>query len=128
MSTINERFKIIRTKLEMSQKDFGEKIGVSRDAIANIEGSRTVPKEIHVKSLCATLGISEKWLLTGEGDPKENILPLDTIQAAVEFASQRKNKPVPKLLAAMAEMYMEMDEVDRETTDKLLKQLLEKMK
>lgn len=125
---MKERFKKIRSENGLTQQAFADKLELSRNFIAQIETGVKIPSERTVKDICRQFGYSEKWLLTGEGDPKENILPLDTVQAAVEFASQRKNKPVPKLLAAMAEMYMEMDEVDRETTDKLLKQLLEKMK
>lgn len=71
METINERFRFLRESLGLSQEDFAAKAHRTRSEIKNIEYGKTTPKEEVISSICATYGIREPWLLTGEGDMKE---------------------------------------------------------
>jgi transcriptional regulator with XRE-family HTH domain len=60
-----DRFRSIRTKTGLSQKDFAETLGVSQSAIAEIErGSREPSRNIMV-ALAGTYHISLDWLLLG---------------------------------------------------------------
>jgi len=74
---LNNRIKIVRESLQLSQREFGEKLGVSRDVISNMEYGRVQPKELLVKHICDLYGVNEKWLKTGDGcmfdtTPKNN--------------------------------------------------------
>lgn len=62
------RIKTIREILQLSQREFGEKIGVSRDVISNIEYGRVQPKELLLKHICQLYNVNEHWLNTGEGE------------------------------------------------------------
>ena len=73
---MNERIKEIRTILNLSQREFGEKLGVSRDVISNIEYARVEPKKIFLQLLCTTYNVNETWLLTGTGEKFNS--PVDT--------------------------------------------------
>ncbi len=64
---MNDRIKRIRKNAELSQTNFGAKLGVSRDVINNIENGRVEPKPLIIKHICSVFGISEHWLRTGEG-------------------------------------------------------------
>lgn len=65
---MNERVKELRKFLGLSGEKFGEKLGITRGAISNIEnGSRNVTEQV-VKSICREFGVNEKWLRTGEGE------------------------------------------------------------
>lgn len=65
---LNERVKELRKFLGLSGEKFGEKLGITRGAISNIEnGSRNVTEQV-VKSICREFGVNEKWLRTGEGE------------------------------------------------------------
>lgn len=64
---MNERIKQIRSQHGLTQKEFGESLGVSRDTIANFESGRAEPKDTFVKLLCSTYKINEAWLRTGAG-------------------------------------------------------------
>lgn len=71
MSTINERIKEIRLGFDLTQEEFGQKIGLSKSGISNIEKSiRGVSSRLQ-KLICITFDINEKWLKLGEG--KKNI-------------------------------------------------------
>ncbi|KQY85268.1 MULTISPECIES: helix-turn-helix domain-containing protein [unclassified Paenibacillus] len=65
---MHDRIKAIREALKMSQREFGERLGVSRDVISNLEYNRVEIKDLMVKHICERYGINENWLTTGEGD------------------------------------------------------------
>ena len=62
------RIKAVREALQLSQREFGEKLGVSRDVISNIEYERVLPKALFLQHLCQQFGINGDWLETGEGE------------------------------------------------------------
>lgn len=66
------RIKAIREALHLSQREFGEKLGVSRDVISNIEYGRVQPKDLLLRHICQLYNVNEHWLLTGEGEMFEN--------------------------------------------------------
>ena len=65
--TQGERVKKIRKSLNLTLEKFGEKLGVGRTAISNIEkGNRKLTNQM-TRSICREFGINEVWLRTGEG-------------------------------------------------------------
>ena len=66
--TINERVKVARSELGLTQEDFGKRIAVGQGYLASIEkGQRNVTEKI-LKLICREFSVSESWLRTGEGD------------------------------------------------------------
>ena len=65
---MSNRIKAVREALKLSQREFGERLGVSRDVISNIEYNRVQPKELLVRHMCEMYNINELWLETGEGE------------------------------------------------------------
>lgn len=62
------RIKDIREALKLSQREFGEKLGVSRDVVSNLEYDRVQPKELLLRHICELFGVNQNWLETGEGE------------------------------------------------------------
>ncbi len=65
---LSNRVKAIRESLKLSQREFGEKLGVSRDVISNIEYNRVPPKELLLRHICELYNVNQHWLETGEGE------------------------------------------------------------
>ena len=66
--TQGERVKEIRKSLNLTLEKFGEKLGVGKTAISNIEkGSRNLTEQM-TKSICREYGVDYIWLTTGEGE------------------------------------------------------------
>lgn len=65
---MKNRIKIIRTNAGMTQKEFAEKIGVSRNTIATYETSSRTPIDAILFSICREFNVNETWLRTGEGN------------------------------------------------------------
>ena len=64
---LHDRIKAVREHLGLSQREFGEKLGVSRDVISNLEYNRVQPKEVFLNHFCELYSVNEQWLQTGEG-------------------------------------------------------------
>ena len=67
MDSIASRVKYLRQELKLSQKEFGERIGVSQTKIYEIEKNNRLSNLIK-RAICNEFELNEKWLLTGEGD------------------------------------------------------------
>lgn len=65
---MRNRIKAVRKSLGLSQRAFGEKLGVSRDVINNIEYGRVEPKDLFLQHMCELYKVNERWLESGEGE------------------------------------------------------------
>ena len=65
---MKERIAVLRKNLGLTQKQFGEQIGVQRGTIANYELGRNIPTETVRLMICRVYGIRREWLETGEGE------------------------------------------------------------
>ena len=66
---INERLKLLRTSLNLSQEAFGEKIGIrSRAHISALEGGRRALTDRIVNDICREFYVNEDWLRNGIGE------------------------------------------------------------
>lgn len=71
--TVNDRVKEIRKIEALTMESFGEKLGVGRTAISNIEnGKRNVTDQM-LKSICREFGYREEWLRDGIEPKKPEI-------------------------------------------------------
>lgn len=65
---MNERIKLLRKELGLTQEQFGQRLGVTRGAITNIEYNKVEPKPLFVDLICREFDVNEQWLRTGEGE------------------------------------------------------------
>lgn len=82
-----ERIRDLRkNKLHLSQSEFGNRLGVSRSVIANIELNmlaRPDQKEPLYKLICKEFGVNYEWLTSGKGEPYSEELSEDEYTKAV---------------------------------------------
>lgn len=103
MSTINERFRSVRTCLDkkMSQEAFAEKIGLSRSELKNIEYGKTTPKDFTITQVCSNFDVNEIWLRTGEGEMFRELSRDEEISAFVGEALADESENFRKRFLAM---------------------------
>ena len=65
---MNERIKLLRKTLKLSGEKFGEKLGVKRSAISDLETGRNNLSEQMLLAICREYNVNEKWLRNGEGE------------------------------------------------------------
>ena len=82
--SINDRIKQLRKSLNLSQTDFGKKLGVSRDVINNLDRSVVDPKPLILEHICSVYNVNPDWLMHGTGDM---FLERDSGDEIAEFLS-----------------------------------------
>lgn len=62
-----KRIKDIRKTFDITQTEFGNKIGLAPNTITNYETGRRSPSNQIIISICREFNVNEIWLRTGEG-------------------------------------------------------------
>ena len=63
-----KRIRNLRKSLNLTMEKFGERLGVSKASISNIEnGNRNLTEQM-TKSICREFGVDYIWLTTGDGE------------------------------------------------------------
>lgn len=65
---MNERLKKLRKKLDLTQQEFGKRIGVKGNTVAQYEMGRNEPIDSVFNLICREFNVSENWLRDGTGD------------------------------------------------------------
>jgi transcriptional regulator with XRE-family HTH domain len=117
--TQNERVKEIRKTLGLTLEKFGERIGVTRGSMSNIEnGNRNLTEQM-TKSICREFSVDYMWLTTGEEEmfidtDDDFIERIDRIMAGEDEA--RKN---------LFKFMLELSDDDIAALDRLMKKAIE---
>lgn len=61
---MNERIIILRKLLNLSQKEFGNKIGLLQATISAIELGKSSVTSQHIITICNVFSVNEEWLMT----------------------------------------------------------------
>ena len=65
---MKERIRQLRKALNLSQADFGKKVGVTFSTIGGYEQGRRNVSSAVFKSICREYNVNEEWLRTGKGE------------------------------------------------------------
>ena len=65
---MNERIKQLRKELGLTLEEFGERIGLRKSSLSQIENGVNGVTEQLIKSICREFNVREEWLRTGEGE------------------------------------------------------------
>ena len=72
-TTINERFKLLRTHLNLTQNDFAHLIDLTPTQLSRIENNSAKPNISTLKELQKKIEVANDWLLEGKGDLKATL-------------------------------------------------------
>ena len=64
---MEQRIKTIRKSNNLTQTEFGKRIGVKGNTVTNYETGLRIPSEAVILAICREFDVSERWLRTGEG-------------------------------------------------------------
>ena len=76
METLGLRLKKIRTEKNLTQTALGEILGVTKQAVANVESSHSNPSIEFMNKLIKNLNVNANWLIAGTGSMFNNIAEL----------------------------------------------------
>lgn len=66
--SIGQRLKLIRTALDLSQRDFARSLDISSSSICNIESGKGLPRHDIIYNLAAKYNVNIYFLLHGSGE------------------------------------------------------------
>ena len=64
---MNERVKLLRKTLDLTMEKFGDRLGVKKNSISQIESGKNSLTEQMIKSICREFDVDEEWLRNGTG-------------------------------------------------------------
>ncbi len=65
---MDQRIKMIRKSQNLTQAEFGERIGIKGNTVTGYETGLRVPSDAIIISICREFNINEGWLRTGDGE------------------------------------------------------------
>lgn len=110
--SLGERIKKVRKTLDLTQREFGERIAMKQNSVAQIEMGRNTSDQT-IFSICKIFDVSEEWLRTGKG---EMFVPKGT-DPLEELVKQRGLSDGDRLLI---EKFLRLDKVERQAVIKFL--------
>ena len=91
--TLGEKINLLRKQIKLSQAEFAEKIGVSRDAIGKYEWNDITPTIDRVIKMAETFNISIDFLVSSEDKQEElNKEAVKRIKEIQKLPESEKNK------------------------------------
>lgn len=87
-NTVNERLKLLRSELKLSQSELAAKLGMSSTGIWKIETEGAKPRSSTLSAIAREFNVSLEWLMYGTGEmfsaPKTEAQPQSWKDAAFE--------------------------------------------
>lgn len=117
--TQGERIREVRNALGLTLEKFGDRLGVTKVAISNLEkGNRNLTEQM-AKAICREFNVDYMWLTTGDGEmfidtDDDFIERIDRIMAGEDEA--RKN---------LFKFMLELSDEDIAALDRLMKKAIE---
>lgn len=117
--TQGERIREVRKTLGLTLEKFGEKIGMKKNSVSQLENGKNSVTEQVVKAICREYNVDYMWLTTGNGEmfidtDDDFIERIDRIMAGEDEA--RKN---------LFKFMLELSDEDIAALDRLMKKAIE---
>lgn len=109
--TQGERVKIVRKESGLTLEKFGEKFGMSKSSISDIENGRRSLTNQTVLSICREFNVLEPWLRDGEGEMHVNTSRKGEIVSIVTDIMNDESDARQKLISVLTRMTPEETEL-----------------
>ena len=114
---MKDRIKAIRKHYDLTQAEFGYRIGVKGNTITNYENDLRNPSDAIIVSICREFNVNEEWLRTGNGEMFQPITKNDEISKLFgEVLKENNDDFKRRLISALAKL----DDVGWEKLENLI--------
>ena len=120
---MNERIKDLRKKLEITQQEMADRLGLKRNTIATYEMGKAVPSDRTIADICREFSVNEIWLRTGEG---EMFIQKNRNQQITDFLGDLIKEEDGAFKKRFIEAMSKLDRRDWEDIERLVNKLTEK--
>lgn len=117
--TQGERIREVRKTLGLTLEKFGEKIGMKKNSVSQLENGKNSVTEQVVKAICREYNVDYMWLTTGDGEmfidtDDDFIERIDRIMAGEDEARK-----------SLFKFMLELSDEDIAALDRLMKKAIE---
>ena len=117
--TQGERIREVRKALGLTLEKFGEKIGMKKNSVSQLENGKNSVTEQVVKAICREYNVDYVWLTTGDGEmfidtDDDFIERIDRIMAGEDEARK-----------SLFKFMLELSDEDIAALDRLMKKAIE---
>ena len=117
--TQGERIREVRKALGLTLEKFGEKIGMKKNSVSQLENGKNSVTEQVVKAICREYNVDYMWLTTGDGEmfidtDDDFIERIDRIMAGEDEARK-----------SLFKFLLELSDEDIAALDRLMKKAIE---
>lgn len=117
--TQGERIREVRKSLGLTLEKFGEKIGMKKNSVSQLENGKNSVTEQVVKAICREYNVDYMWLTTGDGEmfidtDDDFIERIDRIMAGEDEARK-----------SLFKFMLELSDEDIAALDRLMKKAIE---
>lgn len=117
--TQGERIREVRKALGLTLEKFGEKIGMKKNSVSQLENGKNSVTEQVVKAICREYNVDYMWLTTGDGEmfidtDDDFIERIDRIMAGEDEARK-----------SLFKFMLEFSDEDIAALDRLMKKAIE---
>ena len=117
---LKDRIKQLRQTLDLTQEEFGKRIGLVKSGISRIENGTTGTTEQTLRSMCREFGASYLWLTTGEGSMFENGSDDAALHVMIDRVMASENDRVKQIFKNLGDFTEEDWQQVNALLDKLL--------
>lgn len=102
---MNERIKMVRNTLSLTQQEFADKIKVKRNTVATYEMGRSTPSDSAIALICNEFNVNEDWLRYGTGEMFRPISKSDQIADMISDVMKSDEKDFKqRLISALSRL------------------------
>lgn len=116
---MNERIRELRKALGLTLDKFGERVGLKKSSLSQIENGVNGVTDQLFKSICREFNVNENWLRTGEGEMFVQKTLDDEIASFIQSIQLEKDDSFKKKFIKMLSSLDEADWTKLETMFKL---------
>lgn len=104
---MGERVKALRKALNLTQQEFAERIGLTKNFISLIETESRIPSDRTISDICREFSVNEAWLRSGEGEMLAEVPEEQLIADFIYKVANGENEFLRRLVRALAKLDLE---------------------
>ena len=120
--TQGERIKYIRKELHLTLEKFGERIGLKKNSLSQLENGKNSVTEQVIKAISREFNVNEEWLRNGTGEMFN--VPEDEIASILSEILENPETEFYKMLLQFAHTYAELSPASQQVINEYTKKLL----
>lgn len=121
---MHKQLKKLRKKLEITQQEFADRLGVKRNTVATYESGKSNPSDAAVSLICREFNVNEEWLRNG-GDDDKMFLPINRNLDIARLTKQLLDEESDSFKNRLISMLSNLSEEEWEFLENKAKELVD---